>query len=261
MLNSGKIARLILFATVPVFAMAQSPQVRPIPQSASVQPLQAMTPGVVAPQSSASLPVANTTSSPNGSEQDATATVEYVKGQLTVISHGAPLGAVLKLVSAKTGALVALTPELQNEPVVGQLGPGTVREVMTSLLDSPRIGYILMGAGNDPDRLQKIVVQSRMSAGHGAMADLRPPQPPQDDEETKLDENGHLPNGLTPEESKMSQDEIRANWQRIRDQKLQAEILQQKQDRERERLEADSPQPPPQQQPQVPQNQDAAPQQ
>jgi hypothetical protein len=237
MLNFGKMARLILFTTLPALAMAQSAQVSSMPQSASPQAIQA-TP----------VSTANTASSPNGSVQDATATVEYVKGQLTVISHGAPLGSVLKLVSTKTGALVALAPELQNEPVVGQLGPGTVREVVTSLLDSPRIGYILMGAGNDPDRLQKIVVQSRRPAGPGAMAGYHPP--PQDDEENKIDENGKLPSGLTPEESKMSQDEIRANWQRIRDQKLQAEILQQKQDREREQLEESQPQPPPQTQPQ-----------
>jgi hypothetical protein len=240
MLNFGKTARLILFTTLPVLAMAQSAQVSSMPQSASPQAIQATPATAMAPD-------ANTASSPNGSAQDATATVEYVKGQLTVISHGAPLGSILKLVSTKTGALVALAPELQNEPVVGQLGPGTVREVMTSLLDSPRIGYILMGAGNDPDRLQKIVVQSRRPAARGAVAEYHPP--PQEDEENKIDENGKLSNGLTPEESKMSQDEIRANWQRIRDQKLQAELLQQKQDREREQLEESQPQPnnPPQQ--------------
>jgi hypothetical protein len=242
MLNFGKLARLILFTTLPALAMAQSAQVSSMPQSAPPQAIQAT------PASAA-----NTASSPNGSEQDATATVEYVKGQLTVISHGAPLGSILKLVSTKTGALVALAPELQNEPVVGQLGPGTVREVVTSLLDSPRIGYILMGAGNDPDRLQKIVVQSRRSAARGAVAEYHPP--PQEDEENKIDENGKLPSGLTPEESKMSQDEIRANWQRIRDQKLQAELLQQKQDREREQLEESQPQPPPQPPPQTQQPQ------
>ena len=182
MLNFGKMARLVLFTTLPALAMAQSAQVSSMPQSAPPQAIQA-SPAVAA----------NTASSPNDSAQDATATVEYVKGQLTVISHGAPLGSILKLVSTKTGALVALAPELQNEPVVGQLGPGTVREVVTSLLDSPRIGYILMGAGNDPDRLQKIVVQSRRPAAHGAVAEYRPP--PQEDEENKIDENGKLPSG------------------------------------------------------------------
>jgi hypothetical protein len=179
--------------------------------------------------------------------------VEYVKGQLTVVSHGAPLGTVLKLVSTKTGAAVGLAPELQNEQVVAQLGPGTVREIVTRLLDSPKIDYILMGVGNDADSLQRIVVQSRRASGHGSMADLRPPQPAPEEE---LDENGKMSNGLTPDESKMSQDELRENWRKIREQKLQAEILQQKQDREREKTEVEQPQPQPQ-----PQNQNTAPQQ
>ena len=54
-------------------------------------------------------------------------TVIYAKGQLTVVSQNAPLGMVLKLIAAKTGAVVAVAPELQNEPVVGQLGPGGTR--------------------------------------------------------------------------------------------------------------------------------------
>ncbi len=56
------------------------------------------------------------------------AAVEYASGKLTVVSNSAPLGFVLKLVAAKTGAVVDLAPELQNEPVVARLGPGSVRE-------------------------------------------------------------------------------------------------------------------------------------
>ena len=245
MLSLSKTARLILIATVPVLAVAQSAQVSSMPQ-----PNEA-----IAPQP-AQLPGTATATSPNGAEQDAAPTVIYAKGQLTVISQNAPLGVILKLVAAKTGAAVAVAPELQNEPVAAQLGPGSVREVVTRLLDSPRIGYILMGAGKDPDTLLRIVVQSRRPAARGNMADLRPPQPVQDDEENKLDENGKLPNGLTPDESKMSQVELQENWKKIRAQKLEAEIQQQKQDRERERTEPqNSPQP------QTPQLQDPPPQQ
>ncbi len=245
MLSLSKTARLILIATVPVLATAQSAQVGSIPQP-----------------SAAITPQPNTASAPNGAEQIAAPTVIYAKGQLTVVSQNAPLGVVLKLIAAKTGAVVAVAPELQNEPVVGQLGPGTVREVVTRLLDSPRIGYILMGAGNDPDTLLRIAVQSRRPAGRGNMADLQPPpQPVQDDEENKLDENGKLPNGLTPEEAKMSQVELQENWKKIRAQKLEAELLQQKQDREKDLTESQNgSQPQPQTQPQ-PQLQDPPPQQ
>jgi hypothetical protein len=178
-----------------------------------------------------------------------------VKGQLSIISHGAPLGLVLKLVAAKTRATVGVAPELQNEPVAAQLGPGSLREVITKLLDSPRIDYILLGTGEDSDGVQRIVVQSRRSMGRGALAEAPPPQPVQSSEETNLDENGKMSNGLTPEEAKMTQDELRERWKKVREEKLQAEILQQKQDRERERVEVEPPQPP------APQSQDTAPQQ
>jgi hypothetical protein len=279
MLNFGKTARLILVAAAPVLAVAQSPLMNPVRQPgpapvllqgstssaipATIQQKPATTPGfqptTAAPApvitnapTSTPVPVADA-AAPNSPLQDGTVTVEYVKGQLTVVSHGAPLGTVLKLVSTRTGAAVGLAPELQNEQVVAQLGPGSVREIVTRLLDSPKIDYILMGVGNDADSLQRIVVQSRRASGRGSMADLRPPQPAPEEE---LDENGKMSNGLTPDEAKMSQDELRENWKKIREQKLQAEILQQKQDREREKTEVEPPQPPPQ-----PQNQDTAPQQ
>ncbi|HWF02469.1 MAG TPA: hypothetical protein VHA06_02210 [Candidatus Angelobacter sp.] len=279
MLNFGKTARLILVAAAPVLAVAQSPLMNPVRQPgpapvllqgstssaipATIQQKPATTPGfqptTAAPApvitnapTSTPVPVADA-ATPNSPLQDGTVTVEYVKGQLTVVSHGAPLGTVLKLVSTRTGAAVGLAPELQNEQVVAQLGPGSVREIVTRLLDSPKIDYILMGVGNDADSLQRIVVQSRRASGRGSMADLRPPQPAPEEE---LDENGKMSNGLTPDEAKMSQDELRENWKKIREQKLQAEILQQKQDREREKTEVEPPQPPPQ-----PQNQDTAPQQ
>ena len=236
MLSLSKTVRLILIATVPVFATAQVGQM---------------------PQPSAAItPQPNTALTPNGADQNTAPTVIYAKGQLTVVSQNAPLGVVLKLIAAKTGAVVAVAPELQNEPVVAQLGPGTVREVVTRLLDSPRIGYILMGAGNDPDTLLRIAVQSRRPAGRGNMADLQPPpRPVQNDEENKIDENGKLPNGLTPDESKMSQVELQENWKKIRAQKLEAELLQQKQDRERDLTEpqnSSQPQTQPQQQLQDP---------
>ena len=239
MLNFGKAMQLILVATLPAIAMAQSPLAAPANG-----------------QNSAPTPTTETRTSAEASAQEPTATVEYVKGQLSINSHGAPLGLVLKLVAVKTRATVGIAPELQNEPVAAQLGPGSLREVITKLLDSPRIDYILLGTGEDSDSVQRIVVQSRRSTGRGALAEVRPPQPVQDDEETKLDENGKMANGLTPEEAKMTQDELRERWKKTREEKLQAEILQQKQDRERDKLEVEPPQP---QNPQ-PQPQDTAPQ-
>src|SRR5579864_8570136 len=85
MLDIRKSVRLILFTTVP-FAAAQTAQVQ---QATQPVPAAAIAPAV---------------GTSNATAPDGAATVNYVHGQLTVISHNAPLELVLKLVAAKTGA-------------------------------------------------------------------------------------------------------------------------------------------------------------
>ena len=136
-------------------------QPRPVMPQAIHPAVAASAPALSAPQPSAALPVLITPPSPKGSAHEGSAAVDYAQGRLTVVSQNAPLGVVLKLIAAKTGAVVDLAPELQNEPVVAQLGPSPVREVLTALLDSPRVDYIVMGTGDDPGSLKRIVVRTR----------------------------------------------------------------------------------------------------
>ncbi|HZD95364.1 MAG TPA: hypothetical protein VE133_13975, partial [Candidatus Sulfotelmatobacter sp.] len=173
MAHYGKAARLIL-VIVPVLAMAQAPQMKPAPQPrpaapGAAAPATATRPAAipviarpVVPQAlrpaaavavpdlhvsqPAQLPPALMVTSANSSvKRDSSAGVDYAFGKLTVVADNAPLGLVLKLVAAKTGAVVDLAPELQNEPVMARLGPDSVRDVLTGLLDSPRIDYIVFG--------------------------------------------------------------------------------------------------------------------
>jgi len=163
-----------------------------------------------------------------------TAAVDYSHGQLTVVSERATLGQVLKLVAAKTGGVIDVAPELQNEPVMARLGPGPVREVLTGLLDSPKVDYIIMGTGDGPSSLERIVVRTRQSFGRMTIA-MHPAQPqPQPQEEATIDETGHLPNGLTPAQAKLTQEQMMENWKKTREQMRMAEIQQQAQDRENE---------------------------
>ena len=184
---------------------------------------------VVTPQ-----PVVNSTPS-----REATATVHYAQGQLTVSAQNASLGMVLKLISAKTGAVIDLAPELQNEPVIAQIGPSAVREVLTGLLDSPRIDYIIMGTGDAPGSLERIVVRTRQSFARTAMAGGRASQPrPQDGEtEAKLEENGRPTAGVAPAAEPLTQEQLMENWRKIREEKRLAEIEQQRQDRENEQTQ------------------------
>jgi hypothetical protein len=176
--------------------------------------------------------------------------VHYAQGQLTVTSLNASLGTVLKLISAKTGAAIDLAPELQNEPVVAQIGPSAVRDVMTALLDSPKIDYIIMGSGAADGGLQRVLVRTRQSFGRTEFAANRSfqPPPPQAETELKLNENVPPVAGVAKPQTPLTQEQLMANWQKAREEKRLAEIEQQRKDRENE---ANSVEPPPQPEPQT----------
>ena len=234
----------------PAVARYTSPvQTRPVMPQTTQPMVAAAAPVLSTPQPPAAPPVLITPSSAKDSDLAGSASVDYARGQLTVVSQNASLGFVLKLVAARTGAVVDLAPELQNEPVMAQLGPSSAREVLTALLDSPRVDYIIMGAANDSGGLQRIVVRTRRSFGRVAMAAVRRPQPQQQvaEEEANPDENGNQANGLTPAEAKMSQEQLMENWKKAREEMRQAEIKQQAQDRENEKTQPQTePQPEPQ---------------
>lgn len=171
------------------------------------------------------------------------AAVDYASGKLTVVAQNAPLGLVLNMIAAKTGGVIDLAPELQNEPVVARLGPTSVREVLTELLDSPRIDYIVLGGSDEGDRLQRVVVRLRHSMGLFAMAPSRVQPRPQGPAE-ELGANGHpISGGKTEAEPQITQQQRMANWQRTRESMRLAEIKQQAQERENEAN--GSPDPPP----------------
>lgn len=238
-------------ASRPPAARNTSPlqQPRPVVPQAIHPAVAASAPVLSVPQPSAALPVLVTAPSTKGPVHEASAAVDYANGQISVTAENAPLGVVLKLISAKTGAVVDLAPELQNEPVVAQLGPSPVREALTALLDSPRVDYIVLGTGDEPGSLQRIVVRTRQSFGRVAMAAIRPPQPKPEEaeEEPKLDENGHLVS--SPE-----QEQRMENWKKAREIQRLAEIKRQEQDRENDKLQPQTEaQPQTQPQPETPQ--------
>jgi hypothetical protein len=229
---------------------APQPVIRP---AAAIQASPIASPVVTSAPAPIAQPLASAAPAP-----EPTATVHYAQGQLTVTSQSASLGAVLKLISAKTGAAIDLAPELQNEPVVAQIGPSGVREVMTALLDSPKIDYIIMGSGNASGGMERILVRTRQSFGRTAIAASQPIQPPTQEAETelKLNENAPPVAGVAKPQTPLTQEQLMANWQKTREEKRQAEIEQQRQDRENE---ANRVEPPPQPEPQPNNNADNPP--
>jgi hypothetical protein len=238
-------------APVHVQPAPPQPVMRPV---AGVQPSPTASP-VVAPMAANLVPApvsAPATMAPAPTPEP-TATVHYAQGQLTVSSQNASLGVVLKLISAKTGATIDLAPELQNEPVVAQIGPKAVQDVMSALLDSPKIDYIIMGSGAADGGLQRILVRTRQSFGRTEFAGSRPFQPsqPTAENEFKLNENVPSVAGVAKPQTALTQEQLMANWQKAREEKRLAEIEQQRKDRENEANNVEPPaQPEPQLQPQ-----------
>jgi len=190
------------------------PAMRPIanalaaPVASPVVQPQVAVPAAVPIPAPVAQPVANTAPA-----SEPTANVHYAQGLLTVTSNNASLGALLKLISAKTGATIDLAPELQNEPVAAQIGPSSVRDVMTALLDSPRIDYIIMGSGAASGGLERVLVRTRQSFGRTQFAANRPsqPTPPQEETELKLNQNVPSVAGVAKPQTPLTQEQLMAN--------------------------------------------------
>jgi hypothetical protein len=236
---------------------------RPAAPAPLARPVQAIPAPRVAPQPAptsiaASVPASIPQPVSPAPSPEPMAAVNYTQGQLTVVSQSASLGTVLKLISAKTGAVIDLAPELQNEPVIAQIGPSAVREVMTALLDSPKIDYIIMGSGNVSGGMERILVRTRQSFGRNVISMSRPPQAsPAEAAEFKF-ATGVPAAGVAKPQTQLTQEQMMENWKKIREDKKLAEIEKQRQDRENEENRVEPPpQPEPQTQPEPQPNNNA----
>ena len=212
---------------------------RPVPQSPrapqSGQPVIASS---VPGRSPLPGPAGATSATMDAVDHDASIAVDYASGQLTVVADHAPLGYVLMLIAGKTGAIVDLAPELQQEPVMASLGPSSVREVLTTLLDSPRIDYIVLGTGDEPGTLQRIMVRKRQSFGSSGMGVIRTALPQPELVGDPAGSSGQIISRRTiPGQNEMTQEQRMEDWKKQRAQMLEAEMKQQAQDRENEKFQ------------------------
>jgi hypothetical protein len=111
-------------------------------------------------------------------EPDGAFAVDYRAGQLSVMADKAELGKVLRMVGTKTGASIEVAPEIAAEPIVAHLGPGLPNQVLSELLDSPHLEYIVMGSDEDAQGWQRIVVRKRASFGRQQLTMMNAPPAP-----------------------------------------------------------------------------------
>ena len=88
--------------------------------------------------------------------------VDFRNGQLSIVADDAELGKVLHQIAEETGASVEVAPEISNERVIAHLGPGPAAEIVSTLLSSPRIDFIMMGS-EDQNSIKRLIVSRRAS--------------------------------------------------------------------------------------------------
>ncbi len=91
--------------------------------------------------------------------------VTYQNGQLSILAQNSTLSSILSAVRARTGAQVDMPPETANDRVAAQLGPGSPRDVLASLLQGSRFDYIVIGSATDPNALSQVILTAHPGSG------------------------------------------------------------------------------------------------
>jgi hypothetical protein len=91
--------------------------------------------------------------------------VVYNNGQLSIAAQNATLGDILREVHKVTGATIDVPPAGANERVIVQLGPGSPRSVLATLLNGTSFNYVMLGSPADPAAVSEVMLTSRPSSG------------------------------------------------------------------------------------------------
>jgi hypothetical protein len=101
--------------------------------------------------------------------------VSYAGGELTVSADNSSLSDILNAVVRATGAHLEGTRPPDSDRVFGTFGPGNARDVLNSLLDGSRFDYILVGAVDEPEKIQQIMLSPHGSSAGATVAGSRQP--------------------------------------------------------------------------------------
>jgi hypothetical protein len=163
--------------TVSSFAHAQA---TPAPARDSVRndkaPISAVNPSTPAPDVPTSVVPDAAAPAPPTAEQTPPQppAVTWDGNLLTIDAENSTLAAVLVALRTQTGAAIEIPSAASRERVFVHLGPGQVREIISSLLYGTEFDYIVETSDDDPDALQSVAVTARGKGDDspvGALAD------------------------------------------------------------------------------------------
>jgi len=98
--------------------------------------------------------------------------VSFQDGLLSVMSTKGSLADVLSEIRKQTGADIAIPAGAEQEEVAASLGPGTPRDIVSQLLNGSRYNFILVGADNDPNKLERVILSPK-GAGEIVVQDMQ----------------------------------------------------------------------------------------
>jgi hypothetical protein len=90
--------------------------------------------------------------------------VTYEHGDLTIEARNSTLSDVLQAVEKHTGATFDISSGDTSERVVGRIGPGPARDVLTTLLNGSHFNYVMVSPMGNPGALSRVLLTPRSSA-------------------------------------------------------------------------------------------------
>jgi hypothetical protein len=84
--------------------------------------------------------------------------VSFVKGQLLIEAKNSTLSDILDAVHNATGATIDISSGDTSERVVGRIGPGLARDVLTDLLNGSKFNYVMVSTSSDATALDKVIL-------------------------------------------------------------------------------------------------------
>jgi hypothetical protein len=138
-----------------------------VPPTSVPQPQQARSQGLIGPP--APVPPTPEQMPPSAPK------ITYQDGLLSVESTNSRLSDILNGIRSRTGIQFEGIQSAQDR-VAGKFGPGPANEVLTSLLQGSRFDYVIIGALENPDIVQRVILTPNAASG-GAVAGSMPAQP------------------------------------------------------------------------------------
>ncbi len=100
------------------------------------------------------------------------AQITYENGQLTIIAENTPISEILTKLHTLLGVEIDLSAGSTSERMWVRLGPGLPRKIVSDMLSTTELNYVIQGSEQDPDGIQSVSLSPRdKSGGLGATRD------------------------------------------------------------------------------------------